>query len=260
MARTPAALVSIACVVSLGCDKKRSLPTDELCYPPATITQAPKADSPSVAKVGERLAGRWKTANGMAGTALQDGPVIGFVSGSPHSQRSAMETAVEFSPSPVPTILRVGGGQLGRQLAITHTIVFQSSMTNPLTTSESLLLRRVRGMGRGIFAGRRFRKGEIIEICPVVPVSPRFAKKCDGEVLEHYLFQWGRRGSAVILGYGSIYNHSNNPNASFRPRMGKLELVFRALRDIEIGEQILVDYEWPDFHMELKKARRQSRR
>ncbi len=114
-------------------------------------------------------------------------------------------------------------------------------------------------MGRGMFAGRRFIKGEIIEICPVVPVSRRFTKKCDGEVLEHYLFQWGRHGSAVILGYGSIYNHSSSPNASFRPRTAKLELVFRALRDIEIGEQILVDYEWPDFHKELKKARPMER-
>jgi len=136
------------------------------------------------------------------------------------------------------------------------TIAFRSCMTNPSTNGQALLLRNVRGMGRGIFAGRRFRKGEIIEICPAVPVGMRFGKKCDGEVLEHYLFQWGPRGSAVVLGYGSIYNHSNSPNASFRPRMSKLELVFRALRDIEIGEQILVDYEWPDFHKELKKARR----
>jgi SET domain-containing protein len=109
-------------------------------------------------------------------------------------------------------------------------------------------------MGRGIFAGRLFRKGEIIEICPVVPVGRRFEKKCNGEVLEHYLFQWGPRNSAVVLGYGSIYNHSDKPNASFRPRMARLEMVYRAMRDIQVGEQILVDYEWPDFERELKEA------
>jgi SET domain-containing protein len=64
----------------------------------------------------------------------------------------------------------------------------------------------------------------------------------------------------VVLGYGSIYNYSDKPNAAFRARVSKLELVFRAVRDIEVGEQLLVDYEWSDFHVELQNTRRLARR
>jgi hypothetical protein len=117
---------------------------------------------------------------------------------------------------------------------------------------EGLILRRVRGMGRAVFAGRRFRKGEIIEVCPVVPVGAKFAKKCLGEVLDHYLFYWPKGETAVVLGWGSIYNHSDEPNADFRPRKSRQELVFRAVRDIEPGEQILVNYEWPKYHFPSK--------
>ena len=101
-------------------------------------------------------------------------------------------------------------------------------------------------MGRGVFAGRRFRKGEVIEVCPVVPVGRRFERKCIGEALERYLFWWrgGKHVAAVCLGYGAVYNHSPDPNAHFAIRVATQDIVFRAARTIKKGEQIFVDYEW----------------
>jgi SET domain-containing protein len=122
----------------------------------------------------------------------------------------------------------------------------------PTRSKPALVVRKVRGMGRGVFAGRRFRKGEVIEACPVLPVPASQARKCRGEVLDHYLFWWPRPGfpTAIALGFGSIYNHSFTPNARFTPRPARDVMLYIAVRDIEPGEQIFVNYEWPakDYH------------
>jgi uncharacterized protein len=116
----------------------------------------------------------------------------------------------------------------------------------------AVYVRKVRGMGRGVFAGRRFRTGEVIEVCPVVPLPRSQVRKCRGEALDRYIFQWPRPGfpAAVVLGWGSLYNHAPDPNATFAPRPGADAMVFRATRPIAPGEQIFVNYEWPatDYH------------
>jgi SET domain-containing protein len=124
----------------------------------------------------------------------------------------------------------------------------------PRTTKEkpAIYVRRIRGMGRGVFAGRRFRPGEVIEVCPVIPLPRSQTRACVGDLLDRYIFQWPRRGfpSAVVLGLGSLYNHAADPNARYTPRPDADVMVFRAARPIAAGEQILVDYEWParDYH------------
>jgi hypothetical protein len=120
-----------------------------------------------------------------------------------------------------------------------------SKKTRP-NAKPAIFVRKVRGMGRGVFAGKDFRKGETIEICPVILLPRRQERKCVGEVLEKYIFHWPKNGhvAAIALGYGSIYNHSHEPNARFSPRFRSGDVVFKASRDIKAGEQIFVDYEW----------------
>ncbi|WP_246173571.1 SET domain-containing protein-lysine N-methyltransferase [Limnoglobus roseus] len=100
-------------------------------------------------------------------------------------------------------------------------------------------------MGRGVFAGCAFRTGQVIEVCPVLVLAPDVQERSLG-VLSDYVFKWGEDAGrlAVALGYGSLYNHSNNPNAAFVCRLLRGEIVFRALRPIVAGEQILIDYQW----------------
>ncbi|HEY1376873.1 MAG TPA: SET domain-containing protein [Gemmataceae bacterium] len=113
--------------------------------------------------------------------------------------------------------------------------------------NDALVVRRVRGKGRGVFAGRPFRRGEVIEVCPVIPLTRAEADACADTVLDDYFFEWGPRGTAraVALGYGELYNHSPDPNAAFATRTRRLELVFRARRPIRRGEEITIDYGWP---------------
>ena len=114
--------------------------------------------------------------------------------------------------------------------------------------NPALHIKKIRGMGRGVFAGRAYRTGEVIEVCPVIPLPPGTEETVHGGALEHYLFKWGRDWDtlAVALGYGSLYNHSADPNAAFTPRMSKNDIVFRAIRDIAADEQITIDYQWDE--------------
>jgi len=124
-------------------------------------------------------------------------------------------------------------------------------------TRPALYVRGVRGMGRGVFAGRRFHKGEVIEVCPVVPLTRGEERKCRGTVLDRYFFAWDEAGYvvAMVLGLGCVYNTSPDPNARFSQRWSTRDMVYRAARDIEPGEQIFVDYEWAPGEFDIPAAR-----
>src|SRR6185436_10752864 len=64
-----------------------------------------------------------------------------------------------------------------------------------------LLVRPAGAMGRGVFAGRAIGKGELIESCPVIPLSAEDEKRLAGTTLDHYLFAWGRdpEGACLVL-------------------------------------------------------------
>lgn len=104
--------------------------------------------------------------------------------------------------------------------------------------------------GRGVFATRDFKKGELIEACPVVPII--VYEEEDGETydwpdnnLKHYTYEWGD-GSAIVLGYGSLYNHSNEPNVDYDALEASSIMRFIAERDIKKDEQLFIAYDDPE--------------
>jgi uncharacterized protein len=100
------------------------------------------------------------------------------------------------------------------------------------------------GRGRGVFATRPFRTSETIERAPVVPFPAEEWELFVKTRLDDYCFRWGasNEDGAVVLGYGSIYNHSFMPNARYFVRLEDEVLEFVALRDIAVGEEIVVNY------------------
>ena len=98
--------------------------------------------------------------------------------------------------------------------------------------------------GRGVFARKRFRPGELIERCPVIILNSAECERIEPTILGMYCFRWGAEAKevAVVLGYGSIYNHSYRPNADFNPVLEDNAMEFVALRDIERGEEITINY------------------
>lgn len=98
--------------------------------------------------------------------------------------------------------------------------------------------------GRGIFAKGLIRKGELIEECPMI-ILPRtdylITKKT---ILRNYYFMWGRSTSAICLGYGSLYNHSYTPNATYKKNIKEKTIDFIVLADIKKNEEIMVNYNY----------------
>src|SRR4051812_46324731 len=107
------------------------------------------------------------------------------------------------------------------------------------TQSAAIEVKRIKGKGRGVFARRLIRRGESIERVPML-VLPAGQSK-GGSVVSDYCFAWGRGTVALALGYGSLYNHSYRPNARYDD-VGPQTKEFTALRDIQPGEEITINY------------------
>lgn len=101
------------------------------------------------------------------------------------------------------------------------------------------------GRGRGVFAARRFETGETIEVCPVIALSETDARTLDTTGLYDYYFGWGQEGkaAAIVLGYGSLYNHSPSPNALHQKHVSDGIMSVVAVRCIERGEEIFIRYD-----------------
>ena len=111
-----------------------------------------------------------------------------------------------------------------------------------LTQSDAIVVKKVKGKGRGVFARRAIAEGEVIESCPVLVVQAEEVRNGTAWTrLGEYCFDWGRGTVALALGYGSLYNHSYEPNARYEDIGGRTKL-FVAIRDIETGEEITVNY------------------
>ena len=97
--------------------------------------------------------------------------------------------------------------------------------------------------GRGVFAAERIKSGEILEECHYIKVPEDIGYP---EILNNHFFSWpkGESGLVICLGYGSIFNHSdNNSNADWQTDTSKNKLIFFSTRDIEIGEEIFTNYQ-----------------
>ena len=93
--------------------------------------------------------------------------------------------------------------------------------------------------GRGVFARSGIKKGEVVETCPFIEISQKEAER---SVLINYIILVGKDRAALALGYGSLYNHSESPNARFKINEKDKEIVFTAIREINKDEEITFDY------------------
>lgn len=92
-----------------------------------------------------------------------------------------------------------------------------------------------------VLSKTQFAKGEIVEISPVIFVGLE-AKAVPR--LKDYIFEIDReKGSyGVVLGYGSLYTHSDNPNITFAYNKKNKQMYFIAARTIKAGEELTINY------------------
>jgi hypothetical protein len=97
--------------------------------------------------------------------------------------------------------------------------------------------------GRGVYALRPFNTGDIVEESIVLIVW----YDAIPEVLKNIVFNWEaltitQKGSALALGFGSMYNHANPANLKYVPDTVNQSLRFIAVKDIQVGEELTINY------------------
>jgi len=92
-----------------------------------------------------------------------------------------------------------------------------------------------------VLAKTQFAKGEIVEIAPVIFVGLE-AKAVPR--LKDYIFEIdkSRQIYGIVLGYGSLYDHSEIPNITFAYNKANRQMYFIAARTINAGETLTIDY------------------
>jgi len=117
--------------------------------------------------------------------------------------------------------------------------------------------------GWGVFALEDIEIGDLIEECLYVPIETYN----EGDILTHYSFPYPRvfgeiKDSnkkidkiiqVIVLGYGSLYNHSLTPNIDYvtNTELGVFEFI--SFKKIKKGEELFIKYHNnPDFIKEKR--------
>lgn len=108
----------------------------------------------------------------------------------------------------------------------------------PIEQSPYLETKRTRSKGRGVFAKTFIPKGTEIERVPLLVMD---SDTIDESILMDYVYTWTEKTVALALGYGSLYNHSYEPNAVYEDENPRTK-IFTAIRDIEAGEEVTINY------------------
>ena len=95
--------------------------------------------------------------------------------------------------------------------------------------------------GKGVFASKNIKKREIIEVAPVLILEFTDLIETKWNLLFEYYF-WMDDFVALALGYGSLYNHSKDPNCSYEISRVDKAITFTAIKDIKKDEEIYFNY------------------
>lgn len=95
--------------------------------------------------------------------------------------------------------------------------------------------------GIGVYAKTSLRNGEVVEIAPLLLVDSD-AMAVDN--LNDYIFTVNKEKDiyAIALGYGSLYNHDEKPNADWHIDIENEQLRIVAIEDIQEGQEVTVSY------------------
>jgi len=112
-----------------------------------------------------------------------------------------------------------------------------------LILNRNIVVRDTGSIGLGVFTTSNIKSGEIIEECHHIPLTQPF--KYIDSFLQTYLYSFPKENpnsSTVVLGYGGIYNHFKEPNVDWDIDMERNLFIFKAIRDIDSGEELYVNY------------------
>ncbi len=109
---------------------------------------------------------------------------------------------------------------------------------------ENLIIRKSEGKGNGVFSNKSFKKGQTIEVAPLILVPAKEFELIKKTKLYFYYFEYSNSHFAIALGYGSLYNHSYTPNARYLYDYKNKTLIYKAIKNIDKNEEILINYNY----------------
>ena len=118
----------------------------------------------------------------------------------------------------------------------------------------------IKNAGRGVFASRNIKVNEIIEVCPILILGSKDTVLVMKTMLQHYVYEYEKDSTMMALGYGSLYNNRDVPNAKYEllEYPGSLaqdsELIITAIKPISKNEEICIDYGIHDYLKTLKHS------
>ncbi len=97
----------------------------------------------------------------------------------------------------------------------------------------------MKGAEWGMFSDSFIPKGTTIEIARTLKIKNEFLFQ-QGNILNDYVFKLDEKHSALALGFGSLYNHSDKPHLSYKVSDNKV--TYYTTQDIFPNEEIFISY------------------
>lgn len=109
---------------------------------------------------------------------------------------------------------------------------------------DCIVVKESPGRGLGVFATKDIPSGTAIECAPVLVMNVKDTKLIGETFLYNYYFNWGdsSRLSAIVLGWGSIYNHSYDPTCKYETDYEDKTFKVITRRAVKRGEEVTINY------------------
>jgi uncharacterized protein len=110
--------------------------------------------------------------------------------------------------------------------------------------SKQLYIKNVKGKGRGVFCKQTIAKDEVFETAPLIVMPAADYNTATSSVLTDYFFNFNKEEStlALVLGFGSLYNHAVHSNAAYSLNRENKTMEYYALEEIKAGTEICINY------------------
>lgn len=105
---------------------------------------------------------------------------------------------------------------------------------------DGVFLKESKYGGKGVFTNKPIKQGDTVEISPylLVPINDI----SENNILKDYVFQCDEYNHLLVLGYGSMYNHQDDPNLRYQYNDDQTMFCYIANRDINGGEELCISY------------------
>lgn len=114
---------------------------------------------------------------------------------------------------------------------------------NQIFPSQKIYLAesKIPNFGKGVYAFKNIKKGEAIEVAPILILEFNDFIDTKWNLLFEYYF-WMDDYVVLALGYASLYNHSKDPNCKYELNKVDKTITFTAIKDIKKDQEIYFNY------------------